>query len=137
MLYQLHTGWLPTYREGQEPLIYFVSTAQDVANSGSQFVFSNGHGIARFTDWFDSLDKLDEVDWNTVYARMWKDTIDDMDRQRRKQAEFLVYRFCDWEMIQEIGVLNPTMKGKVEGIMDQFPEGHRRVVRVRQDWYYD
>ena len=117
-------------------MIYLVSTAQDVATSGFQFVFSNGHGIARFTDWFDSLDKLDEVDWDTVYARIWKDTIDDMDRQRRKQAEFLVYRFCDWEMIQEIGVLNPTMKDKVEGIMDQFPEGRRRLVRVRRDWYY-
>jgi len=136
MLYQLHTGWLPSYQEGQEPLIYLVSTAQDVANSGSRFVFSNGHGIARFTDWFDSLDNLGEVDWNTVNARIWKDTEDDPDRQRRKQAEFLVHGFCDWEIIQDIGVLNSTMRDAVREIMGRFPRGLRRAVAIQRDWYY-
>ena len=136
MLYQLHTGRVRGYQEGQEPLIYLVSTTQDVANSGSRFIFSNGHGIAGFTAWFDSLDNLGEVDWNTVNAKLWKDTIDDPDRQRRKQAEFLVHRFCDWGMIREIGVLNSTMKDSVEGIMDQFPEGLRREVTIQRGWYY-
>ena len=136
MLYQLHTGRVRGYQEGQEPLIYLVSTTQDVANSGSRFIFSNGHGIAGFTAWFDSLDNLGEVDWNTVNAKLWKDTIDDPDRQRRKQAEFLVYEFCDWGMIREIGVLNSTMKDSVEGIMDQFPEGLRREAAIQRDWYY-
>ena len=136
MLLQLKTGRVEGYNEGQEPLIHLVSSAQRVQESGAGFVFSDGHGIAAFTEWYADLSDLEKDDWDTVFQRYWADTVDDMDRQRRKQAEFLVYRFCDWELIREIGVLNPTMKDKVEGIMDQFPEGCRRVVRVRRDWYY-
>ena len=55
MLYQLHTGRVAGYNEGQSPLIYLVSSAQKVQASGVPFVFSDGHGIAAFTSWFDTL----------------------------------------------------------------------------------
>jgi ssDNA thymidine ADP-ribosyltransferase, DarT len=62
MLYQLHTGWVEGYKEGQEPLIHLVSTCQSVAEAGLRFVFSDGHGLARFTAWYDQLPDLDKVD---------------------------------------------------------------------------
>jgi len=113
-----------------------VTTAQKIEESGTRFVFSNGHGIAYFTDWFERLTDLDKVDWDTVYAIIWKDTLDDLDRQRRKQAEFLVYRFCDWSWIMEIGVINQDMKYRVEEILAQFPEDMRHPVTIKPDWYY-
>lgn len=101
-----------------------------------RYVFSDGHGIAAFTGWYDDLNDLDKVDWQMVTANYWADTIDDMDRQRRKQAEFLVYQVCEWEAVQEIGVVGPAIKDQVEGIMDRFPGNRRPQVRVRQEWYY-
>jgi hypothetical protein len=71
-----------------------------------------GHGLATFTDWYDDLARLDQVDWNLVMARYWMDRPDDNDRQRRKQAEFLVWRSMDWSLIEGIGVLNPTGEGR-------------------------
>lgn len=136
MLFQLHTGWVPGYTEGQEPLVYLASTAQAVQESGTGFVFTDGHGIAAFTSWYDDLGSLDKVDWEAVYARVWKDTVDDMDRQRRKQAEFLAREKCDWALIHEIGVLNNSMKARVESILDQFGSALKRAVVVRPDWYY-
>lgn len=136
MLYQLHTGWVEGYTEDQEPLIYLVSTAQSIEASGAPFVFSDGHGIATFTEWFDDLKDLDKVDWDTVYAKIWKDTLNDMDRQRRKQAEFLVYRHCEWQLIQEIGVLNASMQSNVETILAEFAPALRVPVRIHRDWYY-
>jgi len=136
MLLQLKTGQVDGYTEGQEPLIYVVSTAQSVASSGAGFVFSDGHGIAAYTDWYDDLADLDNVDWDMVYQRYWADNIDDMDRQRRKQAEFLVHKCCDWELIEEIATVNDRMKRKVETIMSRFPRKLHRPVRVRPEWYY-
>ncbi len=136
MLLQLKTERVPGYNEGQEPLIYLISTAQAVRDAEVNFVFSDGHGIAAFTDWYDDLADLDKVDWDMVYQRYWPDTVDDMDRKRRKQAEFLVYRFCDWRVIHEIGVLNDRMRRVVEDIMSQFSSDLQRVVRVKPDWYY-
>ncbi len=136
MLYQLHTAWEIDYREGQEPLIYLVSTAQEVERSRTRFVFSDGHGIAHYTAWFDSLEDLDKVDWKTVYAGIWRDIPADMDRQRRKQAEFLIHQFCDWSLIQEIGVINAGTKQKVELILQGFPVIIKRPVIIRRMWYY-
>jgi len=136
MLLQLHTGRVEGYNEGQEPLIYLVSTAQAVADSGTSYVFSDGHGIAAFTSWYDDLAELDQVDWEMVYQRYWADNINDMDRQRRKQAEFLVHRFCDWSLIHEIAVINDRMKSEVESILGRFPRSMCRTVQVQPKWYY-
>jgi len=136
MLYQLHTGRVADYQEGQKPLIYIISTAQIIQQSGSGFVFSDGHGIASYTSWFDDLADLDGLDWNTIYATAWNDSVDDMDRQRRKQAEFLVHRKCDWRLIEKISVINTSMKSAVERILGSFPLSLRPVVIVKPEWYY-
>lgn len=136
MLYQLQTGWVPGYSEGQRPIIYLVTTAQTVAHSGTAFVFFDGHGIAAYTEWFDSLSNLNCVDWDVVKQRYWADTVNDPDRQRRKQAEFLIHRSCDWTLINEIGVIDVTMKAQVEKILAQFDDKVQRPVEVQRNWYY-
>ena len=136
MMFKLKTGQVPGYDEGQEPLIYLVSTCQAVAGAGIPFAFSDGHGIAIFTRWFDNLDELDNVDWDMVGQRYWADNINDMDRQRRKQAEFLVHRVCPWELVDEVVVLNQTMKTKIETLLAEYPENLQRVVKVKPEWYY-
>ena len=134
MLLQLHTGQVEGYDDGQEPLIYAVSTVEKINEAGLDFVFSDGHGIAAFTQWYDDIDDLDKVDWDTAYARYWADTVDDMDRQRRKQAEFLVHRFCPWDVVNRIGVLHDAVKQRVERILDR--KNVSMPVEVCRQWYY-
>jgi hypothetical protein len=136
MLLKLKTGQIAGHTEGQAPLIYLVATAQAVAQSGVSFVFSDGHGLAAFTSWFDDLSQLDKVDWNMVYQQYWADNINDMDRQRRKQAELLVHRFCPWDLIAEIGVINANVQSSVQQILSQFPPQLHRPITVRPNWYY-
>ena len=137
MLLQLKTGRVAGYgEEGQEPLIYLVTSAQKAADAGVPFVFSDGHGIAAFTDWYDDLADLDKVDWGMVYQRYWADNTNDMDRQRRKQAEFLAYQLCPWELIEEIVVINSEAEDRVVGILSSFDVSLRSKVSVRSGWYY-
>ncbi len=136
MMLQLKTGRVEGYGEGQDPLVYLVSSAQAVDASGTGFVFSDGHGIAKYTSWFDDLKDLDKVDWDMVYQRYWADNINDMDRQRRKQAEFLVHRFCPWGLVSEIAVIDSLVKQQVEEVLNRFPQSLQRPVIVRRGWYY-
>ena len=136
MLLNLKTGRVSGYTEGQSPLIYLVSTIERVLSAASRFVFSDGHGITAFTQWFDDIKDLTSVDWDMVCQRYWSDNVDDMDRQRRKQAEFLVHRLCPWEVIQEIGVVDQAAKTRVEVIFSQFNVRLRRPVIIRTEWYY-
>jgi hypothetical protein len=136
MLLQLKTGRVPGYSKGQEPLIYLCSTAQAIDARGLGYVFSDGHGIAAYTSWYDNLRQLNCVDWSMVYQRYWSDTVEDMDRQRRKQAEFLVYQFCPWDIITEIAVLNTAAQSRVASVFRRFDTSMARPVVVRSDWYY-
>lgn len=58
MLLNLKTGRVAGFDEGQGALIYLVSTCQNVAESGALFVFTEGHGAAGWTDWFNDLRNL-------------------------------------------------------------------------------
>jgi hypothetical protein len=136
MLLNLKTGRVPGYADGQEPLIYLRSSAQAVAAADGRYVFTDGHGLATFTDWFDDLANLDAVDWGLVRDRYWADTPDDNDRQRRKQAEFLVWHALDWGVIDGIGVMNSDMKQRVEGIIQTYPQRKQVSVHVAPSLYY-
>ncbi len=136
MLLNLKTGRVPGYSEGQAPLIYLLTTAQAIQQAGCRFVFSDGHGLAGFTHWYDDLAQLDQVDWDIVGARYWKDSPEDNDRRRRKQAEFLVSESLNRSLIGAIGVMNNQMKTQVEDILSQHANRHQPKVVVRSDWYY-
>jgi hypothetical protein len=136
MMLRLKTGRVVGYTDGQEPLIYLVSTAQAVKKGGVGFVFTDGHDIVAWTEWYADLRDLKKVDGDMVGQRYWTDTADDPHRQWRKQAEFLVHRFCPWELVHEIGVIDEDRKKQVEGLLAEHDPAHKPVVEVRRDWYY-
>jgi len=76
------------------------------------------------------------VDWDMVNQRYWKDNVNDMDRQRRKQAEFLIHEFCPWEVIQDITVQNAATMARVEAVLNDFPADQRKLVNINTGWYY-
>lgn len=136
MLLNLKSGRVAGYTEGQEPIIYLVSCAQDVEAAGAGFAFTDGHGLATFTRWYDDLAHLDSVDWPLLAQRYWNDTPQDNDRQRRKQAEFLVVNSVSWSLIQAIVVLNDQMKARVEAILQANPQHPPLPVIVNPGFYY-
>jgi hypothetical protein len=136
MLLRLKTGRVLHYHEGQEPIIYLVSSVQTILQEGYNFVFSDGQGIKRFTSWYCREEDLGMLDWNCIHARRWNDTTGEPDRMRRKQAEFLIHRQCDWSVIKKIGVLNENMRNKVEIIMNEYSTNKHRPVELSHQWYY-
>ena len=135
-MFNLKTGRVSGYNDGQEPLIYLVCHAQDIRQAGLSFVFSDGHGAAAFTKWFDDLARLDQVDGNMVGQRYWTDNIDDMDRRRRKQAEFLVHQFVPWALVREIIVFDQARQQQVQEALNQCSAAHCPLVKVDRQWYY-
>lgn len=117
-------------------VVYLETTAQKIANGEAEFVFSEGHGLAAYTEWFDDLSDLIKVDWGVVYERYWTDNANDMDRQRKKKAEFLVHAFCEWSLIEAVIVINASRKAQVEQIFAGFDESMHRPISIKRDWYY-
>jgi hypothetical protein len=136
MLLTLAKGNVPTYTDGQDPLIYLVSSTETVAATGIPCLFSDGNCASTLTQVFDDLSLLDSVvDWDVMYARMWANTPDDQDRMRRRMAEFLVHKRVPVTCISEIVVRRETIKSQVNQILAA--HGAEIPVRVRPGWYYE
>lgn len=134
MLYTINRGNVPGYSKGQDSVLHLVSTAQVMQSAGCRFVFTDGHGIMILSEFFEDLARLDRIDWPLISSKYWADTMEDSDRKRRRQAEFLVHAFCPWDLITEIGVISASAQAEVKRLLE--PATHKPVVTVRRGWYY-
>lgn len=134
MLYSIYRGNVEGYEQGQEAVIYLMSTAQVVSQANLGYVFTDGHGIMGFTDFYDDLVHLGEVDWPLMNERYWRDTVDDPDRKRRRQAEFLVSGGFPWTLVEAIVVMNTARVGQVQKLLRR--AAHKPPVSVQRNWYY-
>jgi hypothetical protein len=135
MLYKLARGSVPTYAEGQDPLIYLLSTVETVAAAGLLWLFSDGNCAATVTQIFNDLGLLASmVDWEVMGMRIWKNTAEDPDRMRRRMAEFLVHGRVPVSCLAGIAVRNQATKSQVERILESHPIS--LPVRVEPDWYF-
>ncbi|MCL5959413.1 MAG: DUF4433 domain-containing protein [Chloroflexi bacterium] len=134
MLYAIHTGYVVGYNEGQEPIVHLVSSADKVVRSQMPFSFTDGHAEMAISSFFDSLADLNRIDWDIMQTAYWRDTSLDGDRKRKRQAEFLVYRFFPWSLVTEIGVISSAMADRVEAIVTG--ANHQPNIAVRRSWYY-
>lgn len=134
MLYAIHRGYVEGYEHGQTPLIYLCTEAQTVNNSGSEWVFTDGHATMAFSEFFDDLKDLDEIDWEVMESQYWNDTPTLPDRKRRRQAEFLIKDCCPWELFSEIGVINSRIESRVKRMVEN--STHQPTVQIHRGWYY-
>jgi hypothetical protein len=136
MLYTLSKGNVPTYTDGQDPLVYLASSTEAVAAAGLSCLFSDGNCASPLTEVFDDLAALESaVDWEIMTAKMWSNTPDDQDRMRRRMAEFLVHQRVPVACISLIVVRRETMKGQVGAILAD--HGSDIPVAVRPWWYFE
>jgi len=134
MLYAIHTGHVAQYPGKQNDVVYLVSSSEAVAAAGLVWCFTNGHAVEGVTEFYDDLADLNKVDWKVIQDWSWKNTLADLDRKRRKQAEFLIHQRFPWELISQIGVINSTIAERVKAAIADQP--HRPRVTVERNWYY-
>lgn len=134
MLFTISRGNVEGFDGGQRSIVHLVSTVQSVQAAGLGFVFTDGHGIMAITDFYDDPAQLDEVDWPLMNSRYWFDTDDDLDRKRRRQAEFLVHQRFPVNLVQGIGVINQQKKEETEALLAEF--GLAIPVAASPGWYY-
>ncbi len=129
MLYTINCGNVENI--SMQDLVFFKTSAQTVAASGSDFAFTDGHGIMDLSDYYDDLTDLDQIPWNVINARYWNDF---QDGRRLRQSEFLVYKSFNWSLVESIGVYNQSMKDRVEQLISNFQPSP--IVEIKRNWYF-
>ncbi|MCX4994628.1 type II toxin-antitoxin system toxin DNA ADP-ribosyl transferase DarT [Streptomyces longwoodensis] len=136
MLLSIHRGKVPTYREGQEPVVYLTSSLAAVRSAGLPAVFSEGNAGATFVDFHadnpDLCEKL--IDWPLMTEKWWHDTPEDPDRASRRQAEYLVHKVFPTRLISSIVTHNERRASEVRNILAEY--GASISTMVYPQWYY-
>lgn len=134
MLYNIVNGYSGATKRSQNDIIYLVTTSDKIKESGNKFVFFDGHGSNKFSKSFNDDSGIIEIDWETVKAKFWFNTDDDPDRERRKQAEFLVHSELEIKYLTGIGVYDETVQQKILTLLKEKSVNLKCI--VKSDWYY-
>lgn len=135
MLYTIHKGNVANYKGGQRPILHLVSTVEEVHAQELPFVFTDGHAIMDYSDFYDDLGQLhDAIDWQVMKSQYWNDTDADPNRKCKRQAEFLVHEFFPAQLITEIGTIDQEIHAQVSALLQNL--NSKVPVRVYPNWYY-
>ena len=136
MLYTIAKGNVSTFQGRQADIIYLASTVQNVIDHSLDFVFTDGHAIVSFTQFYKAIDDLAHIDWQVIESRWWHDNLEHPDRKRRKQAEFLVHRFFPWDCVTAVAVQNRAVYERVQNVFVRHPSAPPKPILLRPPWYY-
>lgn len=134
MLCAIHHGAVAGYQDGQEKVLYLVSSIGEAVDCGRPWCFTDGHAEMLPSEFYNDLHQLKQVNWKVMASTYWNDTPDAPDRKRQRQAEYLVHEFYPWEKVLVIATINGTVASEVKrciSIADYQPK-----VVVESDWYY-
>ena len=123
------------YAGGDKPLAYLVTSVGAVVAAGATWVATDGNAATATTEFTSDLNAMARmVDWPLMTAERWNNTPQDLDRQRRRQAELLVYGELPLSVIRWVAVHSDERASQVGKLLVDHALGQRIIVRPH--WYY-
>jgi hypothetical protein len=78
MMFAIDRGRVPEYTHGCDPLVYLVTTVEELSSRSIPMVFSDGNAASGITVFGDQVADFDDlVDWSLMKEQYWADTLDD------------------------------------------------------------
>lgn len=134
MLLNIKTGYRGVNKRPQTDIVYICCRFFNVIEKCQEWCFTDGHAKDRLTAFYNKEEHLNCVDWDIVWQRYWLPIEEDIDRMRRKQAEFLVKNLVPVECISGIIVYNLAAEQTVRNIITKLKLSI--PVIVKSEYYY-
>lgn len=136
MLLNIKTGYRGIQQRPQSDIIYLVCKIQDIIACCPEWCFTDGHAKNNFTEFFNDINDLCQIDWNAVSLQHWANDEQDRDRMRKKQAEFLVKTHVPTNCITGIIVKTPQREQFVKEVLSRLSLNIRVKVDSNNKYYY-
>jgi hypothetical protein len=136
MLYIFSKGNHPdlSYTGGQEPIVHLQADmnacVQWANQNGKPIAFSTSNAGSRTADFYNEKKDLDKVDWDSVGARWFTDS----GVRERKQAEFLVFDWFPWSLVEHVGVFDQNRATLAKQAISA--NTHRPTISIENSWYF-
>jgi hypothetical protein len=129
MMLNIHSGRSVKKRPNDE-IVILVSSLHRVKHLGLPFVFTNAHAYPDWTNYYDDLIHLDQIDWSLLQNR----DSDDLRKMERYQAEALIYQHLPIEALLGVVCYTDALKNSIEERIKQRNLG--LIVHARSGWYF-
>lgn len=136
MLLNIKTGYRGIKKYPQSELAFLVCKISDIINNCPHWCFTDGHAKSSITKFYNNIEDLSLLDWDTINLQFWSSNEEDWDRMRRKQAEFLVKKHVPVACISQIIVLNSEQEAKVKEIERRLGIDIPVVIDIQRKYFY-
>ena len=136
MLYILHKGNHQelTYKGGQQPIVHLQADLNSVihwANTQNiNWAFSDRNAGAYLATFYNDLSYLSQLNWSAIRATNFQDA----QIKEGKQAEFLMFDFFPWQLIEKIGTFDNTIVPSIQNVLTSIK--HKPMISVERNWYF-
>jgi hypothetical protein len=133
MMKNIHSGWGVPQRRNEE-IVILVSSLPHIQQLGLPFVFTNAHAYPDWTNYYNDLAQLGEIDWGLLQRRDFKRDADDPRKMERYQAEALIHRHLPVQGILGIVCYTDVLKQSIEQAIQA--RNLKLQVYARTGWYF-
>ncbi len=119
MLYNIKTGYRNIPKYPQSEIIYIVCKMQAFLTDAFTVIFTDGHAKSHFTRYFNRKEDLEKLDWGSIKALQWQNTLLDNDKMRKKQAECLIKAHIPPEYIVALVVYDAATQARMKDLIQQ------------------
>ena len=133
MLYVIQKGFNGVTPIQAENIVYCITSVQQMIDHNLDFVYTDGHAVEKFSTFFGAEDSNDiekNIDISAIRSQYWKDD-SDLDKKRRKEAEFLVSGDIPKEAILGFAVFDEKAKRQMLNLGIEVQK-----VIIKQNFYF-
>lgn len=133
MLLNIKTGYNGVTQRPMEEIAILVSSLREVQKHGIGFVFSDRHAYLQATNFYNDLERLDQIDWTILQARDFRRNPEDPGKFERYQAEALIHRHLPVAALSGVVCYGQKQQEHIQKNCDNF--GLPMKVLRKPDWY--
>ncbi len=136
MLFMIHKPTNPDlpYRDGQKEIIHLrldiQKTIQWADSKCIKWAFSDRNAASKVAQFFVKMEDLSKLNLKAINAT----TFTEPKIKDEKQAEFLLFDFMPFNLVEKIGVHNQEILDKVSSKLSNC--SHKPIISIEKTWYY-
>ena len=134
MLFNIKTGH-SVKQIPMDEIVIFVSSLPHILKNGGKFVFTNQHAYPLAAKYFNTVDNLDEIDWDLLNRKDFKHDPDDPAKKERYQAEALIWKHVPIPALLGVCCHSPATKERIGHEVERRNLAFN--VAVQPNWYFE
>jgi hypothetical protein len=134
MLYNIKTGWGGIRQRNNDEIVIMVSSLRRLQAKGVRFLFTDRHAYLAAAQFYSDLAHLDQIDWDMLQRRDFRNNADDPSKKERYQAEALIHKHLPIGALSGLVCFNDDVLKFLSAALAQRNQT-MRVVK-KPDWYF-